>query len=722
MKKDMFKQELIKSPSIFCMMLLFVIELLYCDVAFTQSEFTLIKVGRFWTSATDRGNTQSVSFTGGWFPADFNTIGNNMRRNECITGGSIWLASSNYTHEGNVVPYAMFVPVPPSQPDGMIVDPLSTATRYGYKLSVVDFEDVTLDWYNDIDPSMMVGNSDQTVTYSTRYQNGVELKRTILAFSNQNHDDYILTELEFTHKGDQTLTDFVMFMKQQETGIERANGRNPDPKDDEEWKSQTEWFHYYGARPGDSLRIFYQYMADDPLVTGDMMGGPVISQEGRLIESGFFWWTFLHASGQPYVGDKSVSVDDPLQPKVSFTMTDQLLPIEGPTDEPDKNPSNKWKPLLEGEFFTDELMPGAYAGTFHRRNSDELGDPDYTAIGIGHGHDGNFPGRYVIFGPYTFEPGQSLHIVYASGESGIGIEKMKEVGNKWYHGTLGDPPGIPDARTGYFPSNFAFPADATENDKKKDRWISTGIDSMHKAVSAAKWNYERDYMVPMSPPPPATTITGYGGYVEIKWSDPEAEALENFAGYRIMRRISNLDTVFFESIHTTDASDMAQEHIFQDSTVLPGASYYYYVQSAVRVAENDPNALPQNRGKLVYSGRVYNPTTHWIDPPRFSQDDLSKIRMAPNPYNINDPAIETYGWTDRRGILFFNLPAKVTIKICTEFGDLVQTIEHDSSVLAGSLRWDMLTSSEQVIASGVYIVIFEKPDGEVAFQKLVVVR
>jgi len=257
MSKNILKRKLIKWPAILCMMLLFMMVLFHSDAAFAQAQSTFIKVGRFWASASDGGSNQPVDFTAGWFPADYNVIGNTMRWGECYTGGQIWLAAKDYSYEGNVVPYSLFVAYPPDQPQGMIIDSLSTATRYGYKTSIVNAEDVTLDWYTDIDPSMMVGNSDQTVTYTTGYSNGVELKRTILAFSNQNHDDYIITDLEFTHKGDQTLNDFVIFMKQQESGTQRANGRNPDPNSDEEWKSQTQWLHYYGARPGVNGGRFY---------------------------------------------------------------------------------------------------------------------------------------------------------------------------------------------------------------------------------------------------------------------------------------------------------------------------------------------------------------------------------------------------------------------------------------------------------------------------------
>ena len=105
---------------------------------------------------------------------------------------------------------------------------------------------------------------------------------------------------------------------------------------------------------------------------------------------------------------------------------------------------------------------------------------------------------------------------------------------------------------------------------------------------------------------------------------------------------------------------------------------------------------------------------------------LDSIRIAPNPYNLKDPLWENYGLLDPddpRRIMFFNLPRECTIKIFTENGDLVKTLEHTPFPIAtGYEKWDMLTESQQAIASGVYIVVFQTPEGGVAYQKLLVVR
>ncbi|HEX9933916.1 MAG TPA: hypothetical protein VGB38_01865, partial [bacterium] len=111
-----------------------------------------------------------------------------------------------------------------------------------------------------------------------------------------------------------------------------------------------------------------------------------------------------------------------------------------------------------------------------------------------------------------------------------------------------------------------------------------------------------------------------------------------------------------------------------------------------------------------------------VQPPRPAQSDINKIRIVPNPYNLRDPLLTTYGWTGDRGIMFFNLPEKITISIYTENGDLVRTIEHDNPQKTGYEYWNMATQSQQAIQSGVYIAVFKTPEGEVLYQKFCIVR
>jgi len=110
--------------------------------------------------------------------------------------------------------------------------------------------------------------------------------------------------------------------------------------------------------------------------------------------------------------------------------------------------------------------------------------------------------------------------------------------------------------------------------------------------------------------------------------------------------------------------------------------------------------------------------------PRQRNYELSKIRIVPNPFNIKARNIQ-FGETDLTTLdrlAFYNLPPVCRIKIYTETGDLIETIEHTNG--SGDDYWHSLTSSRQVVVSGLYIAYFEVTEdyadeitGEVLYRK-----
>lgn len=96
------------------------------------------------------------------------------------------------------------------------------------------------------------------------------------------------------------------------------------------------------------------------------------------------------------------------------------------------------------------------------------------------------------------------------------------------------------------------------------------------------------------------------------------------------------------------------------------------------------------------------------------------IRVVPNPFNISaDPNKLRYvGEPNQIG--FLNIPPVCTIKIYTELGQLIKTIQHANG--SGDEYWDCTTSSDQIIVSGIYIVVFQTPKGQTAIKKFVVIR
>ncbi|MCB0287355.1 MAG: fibronectin, partial [Calditrichaeota bacterium] len=56
-------------------------------------------------------------------------------------------------------------------------------------------------------------------------------------------------------------------------------------------------------------------------------------------------------------------------------------------------------------------------------------------------------------------------------------------------------------------------------------------------------------------------------------------------------------------------------------------------------------------------------------------------------------------------IAFLDVPAECIIKIFTERGDLIREIEHTDG--SGDEFWDLVTSSRQIVVSGIYIAYIE---------------
>ncbi len=694
----------------------------------TQSpelQTTTIRLGHLWLGMPANGGKMNFDPQGGFFPNDYGVMADRAQYPQAFTGAGVTLTATHWFNPltDSVEAAAVYAEVTDSLPVGRVTVPLTNYLRYDYTQQTINGVPTSLSLFGKYDPSYP-GFQDHTydevanVVDSTIL--GVTVDRTVYIWSQNYNDNYVICDMVFQNVANDTLDS--MYVNLQETGGNSyfSNGSNPagtfDPR--------MSWQHYYGGRPGDSLRVFYEYSADDPHTPGDNMGAPIISQNGRLLDPNMSYYVILHASKTSYT-DSTQDIDDPLEPKVTYCGVTNLIPYNQQSDIY----GSKNFYAIRGGYSEAFPMPGEIqnSSVHHGINTDELGTPDYTNFPAGGYQAISY--RTCSFGPYTLLPGQKIHIVIASGFAGIGYETGQVIGKEWLNGTLKDPPNasqIPgwNARTGLLPTNFAFPTGATQEDMIKDRWISLGIDSVMLSAWRAKWNYDHDYDIPQAPPPPQTTsITGYASAVKVTWSDPEAEAMPNFDGYRIMRRVSAFDTVSYEPIYNSDSTDIGTEHTFYDSTAFYGAQVYYYVQAKARIPYNDPDADPTTRGKIIYSGRTLYPNIYFINPPSHSQEDLSKIRIAPNPYNIKDPLLVQEGFTDQRGIVFYNLPPVCTIKIYTENGDLIQTIVHNQPVTkAGSETWNMLTSSQQVIYSGVYIAVFQKPDGEISYQKFLVVR
>ena len=103
------------------------------------------------------------------------------------------------------------------------------------------------------------------------------------------------------------------------------------------------------------------------------------------------------------------------------------------------------------------------------------------------------------------------------------------------------------------------------------------------------------------------------------------------------------------------------------------------------------------------------------------QEALDQIRVVPNPYNISAAKELGFGELAQNRLYFFNIPGKCDIKIYSELGELIETIEHTDG--SGDQAWDSLTSSGQIVVSGIYIAVIENKDtGNKKIVKFVIIR
>ncbi len=690
----------------------------------------ILSVGRYWNIVNNVGGRALLST--GYKPYDYEIWGLNGRSSLSMENGQVmtlyatdWNDDIFDPNQPVVRPYVACQGVETYyNPGGTVVDPLTSFTKYDYGQNIVNGEPIDGDVFAEVDPGQLVGTADQVVQVTQQYAIGVNARKTFLTWSHDPHSFYNIYEVVLENVSDETLTDFhVSFLKLSSAmfksyGYQTGFGSQDDRK---------AWFHYYGGRQeteGDSLRIYYWYWPDDYLTPNDEMGDPRRDEfsRGYLDRADMHFTGILHASSAPYTNDAD-DVDDPKQPRTTFAGAawSEGLPIRSASNL--GLSEGEWNNHL-GAFADSPAMTNQDPGGRHQQNTDELGTAEWDAIGGG--FDAMWPRATMIFGPYEeFAPGQKIRLVFANGWAGFKQDKCLELGHKWFEGTIEAPPDLPNPSTGYFPENFVMLSNA-ERDINKNLWISTLIDSLHRSVSRAKWNFENDFNIPSAPPVPSyQEVNGQVGGVEIKWSNPEAEALSNFAAHRVMRFLATSDTAIVEEIYRT--SDKGDVHTYVDESVVDGANYFYYVQSGVSV-NGDPyaaNALPEMKGKIIWSNRLLVPNKKKVSSDFRTSASVKDFRVVPNPYNVTDPNLNNYGFkggSEPRGIYFYDLPGVCTIRIYTEDGNLVRTLEHENDVGRNDPEWDLLTDSQQLAQTGIYIAVVEDEDGNVDYEKFIIVR
>lgn len=681
----------------------------YVRVGTLQSRFTAYGSERAWND---------VYYEGLVWPADYNYQDNAVIERQWIGSADFTDAKGQYWENYGVYfaqSYAGSSLFPVVHKQTANID-LPTVYVDGVDINSPYREDI-----DEIDPNQV---PDRIVTNVVNTSMGVTMTRRILAFSQQYHDDYFIKEFTFKNTGfvDATTKKVlnapvkgfrfglsIRYSVSREGAFRIADGQDWGKhtwvtRRGEEYSQHVNDVLTESSPVPQWLRAGFAWAGQSAVNTFDNIGGPYRTGDGRLCAPQFAGIVTLHVDRS--AADKN---DDPHQPTTLGWHAGDTYPALGDMSIGTAPQHVDLYKMLSGIPYRGLGNPSERMDEVYMAQK-----PDPWLV---HG-DGGGTNLWINYGPFDLNPGDSVVIVMAEGVSGLNRQASQEIGRRWKQAY--DNP----SDKGPFP----LPGGSTTTDKDvyKNMWVYTGKDSIMKTFSRAKRNYDLGYQIPKPPlPPELFNVISGGDRISLSWEPSPSEKIPGFGGYKIFRAVGKPDTTYDEI-----ASLGPGNTFFDDITPQRGFSYYYSI-SAFSDGSNNTSGGPNPAGILL-SSRFYTKTNQPAFLRRKAGESLAGIRIVPNPYNIASQTMQYPGEPDK--IMFLNIPGHCLIRIYTENGDLVNTISHENG--SGDEAWNSITSSRQVVVSGIYIVHFtvtqdyfdpvtnelKYREGDTAFQKLVIIR
>ncbi len=620
----------------------------------------------------------------------------------------MWIGAKDFRDEtGQNFPYKV-VTVGPRPPAFYPFYPVKMELTAKFALSNV-YVNGALSFQKNVE----IDKVDKTILYDRVIENvinsqlGITVKRKIFQFAQQYNDNYIVYEYTFTNTGNtdadseielpnniikdayfwftyrNAVNKSVRYVMGNASGWgintmndARGDGVKTDPAN-EKYRAQFSWHGYF---PGKD-------------VSYDNIGGPIWALNSTAAPFNDKADTVGRLGGTQFIGTLTLYAD-----KIARTLSGTV-----PFDNDDKaQPTttdyvNSDHPLLlaGANALNIDRMTQEYAliSSGHKapRHADVVEPSGDFAVQKSAPNVGNASGGISFnngYGPYTLKPGESVRIVIAEAVNGIGRKLQIDTGIKYKKGQI--------------------TADA------KNRIVMQGKDSLMLTFKRVTENFNSGWKLPQPPMPPTTFEVNSGGdRISLKWdvnsSDPNPPV-----AFRIYRALGNVDSNYTMIYQTAGAS----ERSYDDKTLVRGFNYYYYITAVGAPISSGPGT-PAGR---LESGRYFTQSYDPANLQRQAGDKLSDIRIVPNPFNASAKgSIRFPGAADEDKIAFYNIPGQCTIKIYSELGELIKTIEHTNG--SGDEFWYQVTSSSQIIVSGIYIaVITDKTTGQNHIAKFVVIR
>jgi hypothetical protein len=447
---------------------------------------------------------------------------------------------------------------------------------------------------DEIDPDLPC---DRMVVIKFHTSMGVTVTKKVMVFDSPNHGNYYIHDYVFKNTGIynaagnvkvQTLQDVFFywvyrwaFAGESVSGFSSTWGAFASA-----WGNST-LNHHFGSNPAApefndpssplyQLRGYYAYYGpskDRSVSYDEDWGCPNEDEDGRLGSPQYGGCVTLHADKS--ATDKS---DNIYQPRTTWFIGSDINAMQANSSQYD-------------EIFMDDRYTIMSEGHPDKSHDEYVGEDYAINYADPRRQAGGGTSQGQGYGPYTLAPGDSIHIVFAIGVSGLSREKNLEVGKNWlqWYKNTGQPELIrPDGST------------TTDHNLYKREWVQTGKDSILKTLRNALNNFKSNYTLPMPPPPPNNFIVNSGGNkIILSWSN-DAESSPHFGGYIVYRTVGNvLDPLtHYEKIWECDKSNLT--NTFEDRTPHRGFDYYYAVQSKDDGTQNEVEP-----GVPLYSNLVW---------------------------------------------------------------------------------------------------------------------
>ncbi|MEO0293463.1 MAG: hypothetical protein ABIN61_04470 [candidate division WOR-3 bacterium] len=672
-------------------------------------------------------------------------------------------------------PYQFNVPFE----DGLTIHRYS---RYPPPVVKVDKELVSPPWGfrgDVVDSTKVWGTADMMVECHWRLSIGMDVYQRNLAWSQPDHDDYVIWDLTFVNTGNTDRDEEIELPGQRLDSVVIMRHYEALPNGGlypfGSWAGVTEDHNSRLSYPfkGDSLRINYVALARKGGMNYDTYGHKCSVEWGgnpELLDGcGWTGHVILFAPKNPkvpqtYPISNPQASNDPAQPSMHSTiegfygvvynlqeLTDSSefrqvyrcmrMGIRG-YDDTTKEEVKKVHLMNEVYDVYDTTATGA--PTYYYQPQDRMGEKYIKRGAV-------FPRDWAYYtfctapkfsiGPYNMEYGDTIRFVFAVVAGAIHRKTSYELSRYWISGKAREYGWLKDMemdsikaeylrrdpvaeiytpisayRKIIWPGINAGGVYTWENDCAKDYVVSTGKDSLFKNGLAAQRNFNMNYNIPPSPPPPKIfNVNSSPEGIKLSWSydtDPS-----NLGGFKIYRAMGG--TLYKEEggVATGDwqlidsLGPEVREYI-DTIGIVRGYDYYYSITAISTSGVESGKWLTMTQEP--FAARL-------LDPPGMSLDE---VRVVPNPLNTRLGIDRSHFSDDQYKITFRHLPPICTIRIFTESGELVKTIEHTngSGTEFWQEYWYLTTINNQRPASGIYIAHIQTPDGKSIVRKFIIIR